>query len=277
MPKNTKTKGQKNPPIDLTSPSVALPNKSIINLLTPSPEINYSKKQSIDDELLARKLQEEEHENSIISSINIEDPSPVIRNTIQSIDSDEILAKQLNMMERHPHKLAQITRSSQMFETSPPSRVTRSSLCSLQSDEQIARRLQASECRRNPPTILPGWPLFMRFQRNPPLSIPRTALQFMPLSFVDRDFNDSDYETLLRLDDTIHNSKGASTNLISSLPTTAIEKKEGEEPEICCICLCELTGKVRRLPCMHHFHINCIDQWLRMNKVCPIDKKSVDS
>ena len=50
--------------------------------------------------------------------------------------------------------------------------------------------------------------------------------------------------------------------------------KEGEEEEAdkCTICLSEfeVDEDVRRLPCMHLFHVECVDQWLSQNKRCPI-------
>jgi hypothetical protein len=43
------------------------------------------------------------------------------------------------------------------------------------------------------------------------------------LSGVDRDFNENDYEMLLRLDEGIEQRKGASIETISSLPTHIVE------------------------------------------------------
>ena len=45
-----------------------------------------------------------------------------------------------------------------------------------------------------------------------------------------------------------------------------------EEADKCTICLSEFEHDedVRRLPCMHLFHVVCVDQWLSQNKRCPI-------
>ncbi|XP_041356123.1 uncharacterized protein LOC121373517 [Gigantopelta aegis] len=49
--------------------------------------------------------------------------------------------------------------------------------------------------------------------------------------------------------------------------------------EKCTICLCEFEDgeDVRRLPCMHLFHIECVDQWLSTNKKCPICRVDIQA
>ena len=55
-------------------------------------------------------------------------------------------------------------------------------------------------------------------------------------------------------------------------PTEGSEEEEEEEADKCTICLSEFEVEedVRRLPCMHLFHVECVDQWLGQNKRCPI-------
>ena len=50
------------------------------------------------------------------------------------------------------------------------------------------------------------------------------------------------------------------------------EEEEEEEADKCTICLSEFEVEedVRRLPCFHLFHVECVDQWLGQNKRCPI-------
>ena len=52
----------------------------------------------------------------------------------------------------------------------------------------------------------------------------------------------------------------------------AADEPEEEEADKCTICLSEFEVEedVRRLPCMHLFHVECVDQWLGQNKRCPI-------
>jgi len=50
------------------------------------------------------------------------------------------------------------------------------------------------------------------------------------------------------------------------IPLTGIE-----EPETCSICIDEFKQEqdLRRLPCRHRFHKNCVDEWLKISSTCP--------
>jgi hypothetical protein len=52
---------------------------------------------------------------------------------------------------------------------------------------------------------------------------------------------------------------------------------ECDDNPMCSICLGEFgEGEdLRMLPCMHVFHVACIDQWLRLSHECPLCKRSV--
>ncbi|KAL2747143.1 E3 ubiquitin-protein ligase Arkadia [Vespula maculifrons] len=60
-----------------------------------------------------------------------------------------------------------------------------------------------------------------------------------------------------------------------------VKKVENGEDAIekCTICLSEFEDceSVRRLPCMHLFHIDCVDQWLCTNKRCPICRVDIET
>ena len=56
-------------------------------------------------------------------------------------------------------------------------------------------------------------------------------------------------------------------------------EEEEEEGDKCTICLSEfeVDEDVRRLPCFHLFHVECVYQWLGQNKRCPICRYLISS
>ena len=96
------------------------------------------------------------------------------------------------------------------------------------------------------------------------------------------------YDALLRLGERIGNVKeerwalGAQEQ-INRLPTLtwnaqmAVGKAENHTEVKCQVCQCDYEeGDVlRRLPCDHCFHKDCIDKWLKLVASCPTCKQSV--
>lgn len=44
--------------------------------------------------------------------------------------------------------------------------------------------------------------------------------------------------------------------------------------QVCCICLARYADndELRELPCIHVFHVECVDKWLKINASCPLCK-----
>ncbi|KAL7033407.1 hypothetical protein ACKWTF_007580 [Chironomus riparius] len=80
-------------------------------------------------------------------------------------------------------------------------------------------------------------------------------------------------------------SRGATqeTIEINTLPHKYKKLRRGsetdEDSEKCTICLSqfEVDNDVRRLPCMHLFHRDCVDQWLVTSKHCPICRVDIEA
>ncbi|KAL6999095.1 hypothetical protein U1Q18_000260 [Sarracenia purpurea var. burkii] len=82
--------------------------------------------------------------------------------------------------------------------------------------------------------------------------------------------------------------RGASDDQISKLPSCRFKDfdtnleigkstNHNQNPE-CCICLSKYRDKeeIRQLPCSHIFHLNCVDQWLRIISCCPLCKQELE-
>ncbi|KAH9362835.1 hypothetical protein HPB48_015202 [Haemaphysalis longicornis] len=47
---------------------------------------------------------------------------------------------------------------------------------------------------------------------------------------------------------------------------------EAHPEQLCVVCISQMESReiIRALPCRHKFHASCIDQWLRINRKCPL-------
>lgn len=73
--------------------------------------------------------------------------------------------------------------------------------------------------------------------------------------------------------------RGLTKEQIDNLSTRHYEHsgRDSDLARICSVCISDyVTGnKLRQLPCMHEFHIHCIDRWLSENCTCPICRQPV--
>ena len=54
---------------------------------------------------------------------------------------------------------------------------------------------------------------------------------------------------------------------------------DGGEVPTCTVCMSEFEvgDDVRKLKCGHRYHAACVDQWLKINKTCPMCKQEIDA
>ncbi|KAM8766804.1 E3 ubiquitin-protein ligase RNF115 isoform 1-T1 [Acanthopagrus schlegelii] len=70
----------------------------------------------------------------------------------------------------------------------------------------------------------------------------------------------------------------AERDMISSLPRVCISEEQTDCRLECPVCREEysLGESVRKLPCLHYFHSDCIVPWLELHDTCPVCRKSLD-
>lgn len=102
---------------------------------------------------------------------------------------------------------------------------------------------------------------------------------FRPSTFLEQ--NQRVFEDLLRMEEQLAGlidptTVGATQEHIDNQTLSYRYAKRIDEK--CTICLCEFLDQddVRRLPCMHLFHIDCVDRWLQQNKRCPMCRMDID-
>lgn len=94
------------------------------------------------------------------------------------------------------------------------------------------------------------------------------------------DFDDS-YEGLLNLAEANGEShqQGLNQEELNALPTTKFKRGSRSAAETsdadssnCHVCLCDFAenAAIRSLPCLHRFHRDCIDKWIKINAICPV-------
>jgi len=83
---------------------------------------------------------------------------------------------------------------------------------------------------------------------------------------------------LTEVTEVLRRGQGLGTSEIDScgqLITWNCEERRSDTQQTCMVCLAnfEENDKLRELHCSHHFHVDCIDEWLRRSPACPICKQ----
>jgi len=109
----------------------------------------------------------------------------------------------------------------------------------------------------------------MNLERDSRLACGLSSTEVFDLLF--RDITPDDYETLLRLDESVDRSRStASASCISSLKKVPGKDLVGE---MCSVCLVAFDDNAvaAELPCGHHFHFDCVSKWLaECRSACPL-------
>ncbi|KAG0325442.1 hypothetical protein BG000_001816 [Podila horticola] len=64
----------------------------------------------------------------------------------------------------------------------------------------------------------------------------------------------------------------------SSTPAVEYLTLSDAQDAVCAICLCDYEDdeELRKMACVHYFHKECVDEWLRLHKNCPLCKRDIE-
>jgi len=147
---------------------------------------------------------------------------------------------------------------------------------STQNDEVIARMLEEQMSRNLSPIHSHPPPLI--HNTSPPDDSSSDSDDDVNHGVFQKDALDIDsmsYEQLLKLGEKIGTvEKGVSKHTLTSLPTRIFKSAPNlsSENKTCMVCQEDYANgdKLRILPCIHTFHVACIDQWLKKKITCPV-------
>ncbi|KAJ9085962.1 hypothetical protein DSO57_1009012 [Entomophthora muscae] len=71
--------------------------------------------------------------------------------------------------------------------------------------------------------------------------------------------------------------KAISSSSARRVKPLAILQLEDEADAICAICITEYedSDEIRKMVCNHHYHVDCVDEWLKQNRTCPLCKRDI--
>lgn len=156
--------------------------------------------------------------------------------------------------------------------------------------QQMTLRSNGSDVRIPGQGPLPAnsWNSFLVFTGDMPVRMPGNGgvLEFLNETLGFRRENGGDYFIGPGVEEffehVTHNNdhrvpSPASRSLIDALPMIKISKKHVRSDSTCAVCkeIFELGSQVRKLPCKHLYHSDCIVPWLEQHSSCPVCRQEV--
>ena len=120
-----------------------------------------------------------------------------------------------------------------------------------------------------------------RINGNPPANASSIAgLCPESLSLMMRELTSNDYDFLRSLDENVSQPNRIATdndiNYFCTEETVTVDREESPDTRCFCLDTPTIGDSVLTLPCSHWFHKDCIRNWLKRDKSCPICKKDMD-
>ncbi|CAN0909047.1 E3 ubiquitin ligase BIG BROTHER-related [Linum grandiflorum] len=143
-------------------------------------------------------------------------------------------------------------------------------------DEEEAEELGLAPARNSPGRT----PFTNLSQMDADLALARTLQEQDTWEEVDPD--ELSYEELLALGEVVGTeSRGLSADTIANLPSVTYKTGSNQSgtSDSCVICRLDFEDEeaVTVLSCKHSYHAECINNWLKINKVCPVCSAEVST
>ncbi|KAI3746862.1 hypothetical protein L6452_09304 [Arctium lappa] len=285
MNKNRRGAGALDPVVALDESSPEVGNRRSNTHRSSTEDPSFRALQVEADEMLARELQEQLYNEELAPAFGIDemDSHHALAMAMQQGDSSNAIHAGARPAYR-PTSIGSSTSNLFQHPRSNPSR-NPSILRGVNAQAPTSARLARLRGRfPGRPRTLSSTPRNSIFPSNMDVDMRMQILEALeafndmelPNDFlqIGREFNENDYEMLLALDDNNHQHGGATHAQINNLPESTVQAENLQE---CAICLETPTigETIRHLPCLHGFHKDCIDQWLRRKTSCPVCKSSV--
>uniref|UniRef100_A0A804RGE4 RING-type domain-containing protein n=1 Tax=Zea mays TaxID=4577 RepID=A0A804RGE4_MAIZE len=207
--------------------------------------ISFMEAQLESDELLARQLQEQLY-NESARFAPTEEIDAIVAMSLQHEEDTHRTSRTLRRFQNH-------TRGARATRLSSYRNALRAELATA--NNMISRQRNTAPINLGLRAALARYPGALHIQPNIDLN---------------------DYDALLALDENNHQHTGASESQINNLPQSVVQSNSIEDP--CSVCLenPSVGDTIRHLPCFHKFHKECIDEWLRRKKLCPVCKFGIN-
>eukprot|EP01080_Neovahlkampfia_damariscottae_P012000 gene12000-5400_t len=251
-------------------------------------ELQKKYEQEIMDEEFAKKLQEEfnTQEQQLQQAIDLtQEDDDVIEITPQHSSQEQQLLQEREQQLRAERQRLEIERMRQIQSQQQQNQMyhpfSSRNFSSLDDDFNF---LNEEEEFQNFNQIHPFQNRYYQFQRIYPFG--SSSIHFNPNSTHNQTRSPNNqnnnigesYEDLLQLQERLGSvPKGAKKEDIENTTSQFKLRKLFKDQDTCVICYEEfkIGESVRKLPCLHLFHSNCIDEWLQQSRNCPLCKKDI--
>ncbi|KAL4490259.1 hypothetical protein ABPG72_004298 [Tetrahymena utriculariae] len=232
------------------------------------PQTQYTKKQELRREDI---VSTEVYKELLSKYESIADRYQELKNTNQEIQ--ESYNEQIKKLKQDNHKFLQenITLKRKNQELVKQNKQLKDQIVNAQNEERKDNHEQLLE-------MMYAIRLHQQEEQMLQMAMQQSAEEFQnDPNFVNVD--NMTYEEMLELEEKNGKvSRGLSQEIIQQIPVVSFNTRLKLISEKCTICISEFENgeKLKQLPCKHIYHPECVDNWLKQEKKCPVCKGEIN-